>query len=58
MNRVQRPVDQEPGDDDGDKPNREFVEPKIPEDINPLEIPNERDQYLFTKWLMERPVEI
>lgn len=39
-------------------PNRNFVEPRVPEDINPLEIPNERDRYLFTKWLMERPIEI
>ncbi|KAK6538820.1 hypothetical protein TWF694_010385 [Orbilia ellipsospora] len=36
----------------------EFVEPEVPEDINPLVIPNERDKYLFTKWLMERPVHI
>ncbi|KAF3917852.1 hypothetical protein ABW20_dc0106240 [Dactylellina cionopaga] len=37
---------------------REYIEAKKPETVNPLIIPNERDQYLFTKWLIERPVEI
>ncbi|KAK6333250.1 hypothetical protein TWF718_011071 [Orbilia javanica] len=44
-------------DPEGGSP-REFMEPRVPGEINPLEIPNERDQYLFTKWLMERPVEV
>ncbi|KAK6349100.1 hypothetical protein TWF730_009859 [Orbilia blumenaviensis] len=62
INRVERPVpktdDNNNYNDDEKLLHREFVEPKVPEDINPLEIPNERDQYLFTKWLMERPIEI
>ncbi|KAK6512316.1 hypothetical protein TWF481_001204 [Arthrobotrys musiformis] len=61
ITRVGRSADMVPDDDDyggEEELTREFVEPKVPEDINPLEIPNERDQYLFTKWLMERPIEI
>ncbi|KAF3162470.1 hypothetical protein TWF225_007775 [Orbilia oligospora] len=63
ISRVGRSANKVGEDDDesgaeGEGLSREFIEPRIPEDINPLEIPNERDQYLFTKWLTERPIEI
>ncbi|EWC47330.1 hypothetical protein DRE_00298 [Drechslerella stenobrocha 248] len=45
-------------DDSDDESPREFIHAPVPDKINPLNIPNERDQYLFTKWLTERPVAI
>ncbi|KAJ6261378.1 hypothetical protein Dda_4048 [Drechslerella dactyloides] len=42
----------------GVDPVYEFIEAPTSADVNPLVIPNQRDQYLFTKWLMEQPVSI
>ncbi|EPS41452.1 hypothetical protein H072_4592 [Dactylellina haptotyla CBS 200.50] len=53
-----RARDYETAEEEDARTPSEFIEAQVPENINPLTIPNERDEYLFTKWLMERPVHI
>ncbi|KAF3909355.1 hypothetical protein AA313_de0200333 [Arthrobotrys entomopaga] len=57
INRIEKNITSDPASGNNMSP-VEFAEPEVPEDINPLVIPNERDKYLFTKWLMDRPVHV
>ncbi|KAK6354776.1 hypothetical protein TWF696_003912 [Orbilia brochopaga] len=45
-------------DTSGPDPRYEIIEAPVSTEPDQLVIPNQRDQYLFTKWLMERPVSI
>ncbi|KAF3927719.1 hypothetical protein ABW21_db0205475 [Orbilia brochopaga] len=55
---VEQVMNENPPDVVNPDPRYQFIEPSAAAEVNPLIIPNQRDQYLFTKWLMEQPVYI